>query len=426
MKLLFSILFLINALFIYGSNEEAVKINFSKNQNPINYGIDTVKNKSNIDNYLLAVNSVNQGKDLEALEILKKISNDQRNVAIDSLKLDILFRNGMFLQAEPLIDSLIISDSLNFDLVRKKILINESNANYYNAINILEKKVETDSTNLFYLTHLGDNYKKIRNNYLSIYYYYRAYRLNSQNYYIAKKLARNYLITQPIKALDVCNNMLKNDSLNIPFLKLKAISLNRIGKRSEALNNFRQAFNLGDSSLFVLKKIGILNCKLNYFYEAEPFLKMALQHDSTDAELYFFYGCVLENSRNRILAVDTLQKALELLKPDKMVVSIIYEHIAFLYRDNKNYNESLKYYQLALENNPKKIEYNYFIASLYKNNLKNNKLALNKYNLFIQQVEDVQNSNVVQRKSNIKASYLEAAKASLEELKEEMFFKGEL
>lgn len=129
------------------------------------------------------------GKETDAINVLKNsVDKFPENKNLNLLYLDILFDNNMFSDAEPLIDTMLLTDSLNFNLLQKKIIINEFNLENENAINLLDKAIQYDSLNIFYLSHLGDNYKKINNLVLSNFYYEKAYQQNTKNQNVAKKL----------------------------------------------------------------------------------------------------------------------------------------------------------------------------------------------------------------------------------------------
>jgi tetratricopeptide (TPR) repeat protein len=333
----------------------------------------------------------------------------------------------MFSDAEPLIDNMLLIDSLDFNLLKKKILINEFNLKNETAINQLKKAIQYDSLNVFYLSHLGDNYKIIDNIPLSTFYYEKAYQQNTKNQNIAKKLISNYLKTTPEKAIDICDTILKMDSLNFPFLRYKAFAYYKTNKVTESLKEYEKIYALGDSSVVILKRIGILKYKNNNFHDARPYLKKAIKLDSTDAEINFFYGCALANSPKKEEALKYLLKSIKLLEPEKDIVSAIYEHIAFTYRELKAYDQCLNYYLQAYELDPEKKKYLFFIASLYEHNLNEKMKAKEYYEMFLNEVaESDEKTNLNPQDNKYTSTYTNAAKISIERINEELFFEGNL
>jgi len=368
------------------------------------------------------------GKEMEALNVLKmSVDIFPENKNLKLLYLDILFDNNMFLDAEPLIDNMLLIDSLDFNLLKKKILINEFNLKNETAINQLNKAIQYDSLNVFYLSHLGDNYKIIDNIPLSTFYYEKAYQQNTKNQNIAKKLISNYLKTTPEKAIDICDTILKMDSLNIPFLRYKAFAYFKTNKVIESLKEYEKIYMSGDSSVIILKRIGILKYKLNDFHSARPYLKRALKLDSTDTEINFFYGCALANSPKKEEALKYLLKSIKLLEPEKDIVSAIYEHIAFTYRELKAYDQCLNYYLQAYELDPEKKKYLFFIASLYEHNLNEKMKAKEYYEMFLDEVDESdEKPNLNPQDNKYTSTYTNAAKISIERINEELFFEGNL
>lgn len=364
------------------------------------------------------------GNEMEAINVLRySIDKFTENKNLKLLYLDILFDNNMFFDAVPLIDTMLLTDSLNFNLLQKKILINEFNLDNKNAINLLEKAIQFDSLNVFYLSHLGDNYKRIDNILLSSFYYEKAYQQNTKNLNIAKKLISNYLELNPPKAINICDTILKVDSLNIPFLRYKAFAYYKTNKIIKSLKEYEKLYSLGDSSILVLKRIGILKYKNNDFHEARPYLNKALKLDSTDTEINFYYGCALANSPEKKEALKYLLKSVKLLEPEKDVVSAIYEQIAFTYREIQEYNKSLNFYLQAYELNPEKKKYLFVVASLYENNLSNKIKAKEYYELFLHEIGESEETNLKKQDNKYTSTYINAAKLSIERINEELFFE---
>ncbi|MCG8412486.1 MAG: hypothetical protein MI739_14505 [Bacteroidales bacterium] len=365
------------------------------------------------------------GKDSRALVLLKE--STQRFVQQEKLNLlyiDILFDNSMYTKAEPLIDKVLLSDSTNFDLLQKKILISEFNLKYNKAIDILNKAIEHDSLNIFYLSHLGDNYKRIDNTILSGYYYKKAYKQNKYNLNIAKKLIGYYLKKNPAKAVNICDTILNTDSLNIAFLRYKAFAFFKMKKFKEALNGYQKIYSLGDSSVSVLKKIGISRYKIDDFDGSQLYLEQALKKDTTDSEITFYYGCSYAYSPYKYRALRYFFKTIELLEPNKQVLVAIYDQIAFTYRNIHEYDKSLDYYQKIYKLDPSKSKCLFSIASIYDNNLKQKVKAKEYYELFLARVGASLLADTTAKPG--KVTYVNSAIHSIKEINEELFFEGKL
>ena len=353
---------------------------------------------------------------------------------------NLYFDNGMYFKANPIINELLLKDSTNFNLISKKILIYEFNNKYNDALSLLKKQILKDTTNTFLMLHLADNYYKTHSIDTALFYYDKVYKQNPNNIKTAYKIAKIYLKVDTKKALPVCDSIIKLDSLNTPFIKIKAYALKKLDRNKGALKLFENLISLGDSSFSTLKNIGILSYKTNDFHYAKTIMGKAMKIDSSDVNLTYFYGCVLASDTIRFkfkkgetltllictLSADSIyknkkeacyyiNKSIGLLSPP-VTLSIMYSKLAAINKDLKQFKKAINYYQIAYKNNPENLDQLFFIASIYEINLNDKKTALKKYQQFVTKVND----------ANSKSYYFDLANNRIKHLKEDLFFTGEL
>ncbi len=368
---------------------------------------------------------------------LKLFPNDS---IIKEFLVNLYFDNGMYIKAKPLINRLLCNDSANFNLISKKIIIFEFNNKYNDAISLLEKQILRDTTNTFLMLHLADNYYKIDSIDNALFYYEKVFKQNPNNIKIAYKIAKIYLKVDTKMALPVCDSIIKKDSLNLAFIKIKAYALKKLDRNKKALKLFENLNSLGDSSFSTLKYIGILRYKTNDFHNAKTIMQSALAIDSSDVDLTYFYGCTLASDtsyyklvkgktlkvikcalaadsiyKNRQEACYYIKKSIDLLAPPS-TLSIIYAQLGGVYKELKQYKNAINYYKLAYKNNPKSLNLLFFIASIYEINLYDKKTALKKYQQFVSKANDIR----------FQSYYFDLANHRIKHLKEDLFFTGDL
>ncbi|RLD63709.1 MAG: hypothetical protein DRJ01_03055 [Bacteroidetes bacterium] len=392
--------------------------------------------------YFWKANALNNiGKYSQAISNLETaVELSPTDIVLKEFLVNLYFDNGMYFNAMPIIDTLLLKDSTNFNLLSKKILLCEFNNKYNKSITILKKHILRDTTNAFFLLHLADNYYKINNIDSAIFYYDKVYKQNPNNIKTAYKIAKIYLKVNTKKALPICDSILKKDNSNIPFIKIKAYSLKKLGKNREALNFFNSLASLGDSSFSTIKYIGILRYKTDDFHFAKTTMEKAMKIDNSDVDLNYFYGCALAldtvhykmintDSTNSVIryklssdsiykvkqeACNYIHKSIDLLSPTK-TLSIMYSKLGEINRELKKYKKALYYHKLAYKNNPENLDQIFFIACVYEI-INDKKTALKKYQEFATKVNDNQYNSYYIELANIKIKYL----------KEDLFFSGDL
>ncbi|MBE9467288.1 MAG: tetratricopeptide repeat protein [Bacteroidetes bacterium] len=403
----------------------------------------TYKNKLSQDYFWKANALKNIGKNSQAISNLETaIKLFPTDIVLQEFLVNMYFEKGMYFYAKPIIDTLLLNDSTNFNLLSKKILLCEFNHKYNDAISIIKKQSLRDTTNEFFMLHLADNYYKINNIDSAIFYYNKAYKHNPNNIKTAYKIAKIYLKIDTKKALPICDSILKKDNLNIPFIKIKAYALKKLDRNKKALKSFENLTSLGDSSFSTLKHIGILRYKTRDSHNAKIIMEKALAIDSSDVDLTYFYGCALASdtiqyklvngegetltvmicklsldtiNKNKEEACFYIKKSIDLLAPP-ITLSIIYDQLAGIYRDLKQYKKAINYYQLTYKNNPKKLNLLFYIANIYEVNLNDKKTALKKYQQFLNKIDKQESISV----------YKEITINRIRQLKENLFFAGEL
>ena len=258
---------------------------------------------------------------------------------------------------------------------------------YTKAIEALNQVLATDSLNLESLMLMGEILNQ-HNDSIALVYYEKACRLYPDNQKAAYVLGNLYIQAQKAnEAIPVCEHMLQIDSTNIRFRKLMGYAYYKMGEPGLAIPQFEHAVVFGDSTTFTFKFMGISQYLAIQFPDAIESLKTAIKKDSMDAEVHFFLGASLANTREKTEALNHLEKSLDLMQPDPSVLSRIYSEQGNIKRLEEEYEQAYILYNKAWEadtTNPMAL---YYMASILDNSLHQSKEALVDYQRFIDQLD---------------------------------------
>lgn len=362
--------------------------------------------------------------DASVLPLLQKAAQlFPYDINIHRLLIDVLFDNGQYTDVLNLIKKGIVPEDA--DLVKKMIVIYEFYNNLNEAIMLLQKNLQHDSLNVYYRMHLADNYNKLGNDSAAISNYSLIYRQNHSNMVAIKRLCELNLKKNPDTVIYFCNEALQYDSLNAAFLRLKALAYIQKKTFIPALPLLKTLYSIGDSSLTVLKNLGTLLYYVTEYKEARDYMVKALKLDSLNPELNYIYGLCLVNTNQKRLGISYFFKAIALMIPNPVSLSVIYEQIALTYRELGDYSLSLTYYENAYSSNPDNKLILISIASIYEKNLKNKETAYEKYQMFLDELSKMKMPDDTYKAHELLYQKGEAEKA-LKRLKEELFFENKL
>ena len=209
---------------------------------------------------------------------------------------------------------------------------------YYNADefekakNVLASLYRSDTLNLYILKQLGHCYNELKMPDSAIVFYTKAIELNPSDAVITGKLINLYIKTKALRqGVDVSERYLALDSANTGILQLNGFCHYLLKDYPMAEQKFLKSTGIGDESRFTRKFLGLCYYKQDIYDKAEPFFRLALQMDTTDAEVCFYYGV----SAYRSMLIDTgliyLNKTLKLLMPTDQFLSSLYSELASAY-----------------------------------------------------------------------------------------------
>lgn len=294
---------------------------------------------------------------------------------------------GDYLHARENFQLLVGSDSSDLSSWLKLTEIATFRQQYGEAIVALEQVLTRDTLNLEGLMMMGDILNR-NNSQKAVVYFEKALKLYPDNQKAAFALGNLYIQTNRAdQALPVCEHMLHIDSTSIKFSKLMGYAQYKASNPFMAIPHFQHAVEMGDSTSFTYKFMGICQYLSISFPEAIESLRYASKKDTMDAEIFFFLGASLANTREKKEAMDMLNKSLKLMQPDPAVAARIYSEQGNIKRLEEAYEEAYKLYGRAWETDTTNTMALYFMASIQDNSLHHSKQALEDYQRFIDQLD---------------------------------------
>lgn len=363
-----------------------------------------------------------RGETLQAISILEDGISLYPDAEIEKLLSEFLFKTGQYTKAKPH----LIKYQAMPDIFLMMVKVLEFEGNYSEVVNILEERVKTDSTNLEYLSRLGDNYFEIEEIDAAIETFSRIVNINPNDQLIQIKLANLHLIKKDYrKSIAICDSLLKTDSTNSKAVRIRGLAAFRMSDFKSAASDFSKLLAFGDSSIVILKHLGISESKSYSFHDSRRHLSMAFQLDSMDHEICFFLARAYLNSTSPEKGLYYLNRADSLLKPNPEVLSSLALERVSIYSTLELYDEALYNYLLAYKYNPKP-EYLFYIGSLYQFRFDEKEKAIEYYTNFLKDLPPQDSSGTFSRKEQGTITLKKVASDNIEKLREELFFNGDL
>jgi len=309
------------------------------------------------------------------------------------------------------LDSLCINTRLQYANVLKK------EGDYAKAFFNYCWLTNFDSTNFYFWDQRADCAAQI-NNYLdAINSYSIAIELNRQNLDIVVKYVK-LLVQLQVPTEDIlaeADSALKVDSLYVPLLKLKGKLFADQKKYKKSLEIFTKVYELGDSSFFTSKYLGINKYSTGLYYQSIPDFERAFLRDSSDSFLNFVYSSALFQIGDRKVAMKVLDYTERMLMPDSSLIAVIYDLKGDIFNDNRDYKSAIESYGKAQVYSKGKEDFLFKIGKTYYH-AKDFTMALNYLQDYVTKIKGGD------KDANSRSFYWRA-KHYIDVIKEENFFR---
>ena len=347
---------------------------------------------------------------------LKVYENDK---ALQSILIECLYTGGMYKRVMPMLEQRL-DDPVCFI---RYIKILEFKMEYKQAIHLLVSRLNSDPKNNELLKHLGDSYAELDQTKSAIKVFEKLIQANPNNQVVSYKLAHLYMKRKDYSsAFNVCNQVLKNDSLNAKFIKLKGAASFNMEEFWTSFVCYDYLYNKGDSSQFILKHLGISELHNKAYENSIMHLETAYKLDTADFEVCFALAMAHLKETQEQQSLKYFKKVELLLQPNPLLMAALYDKMISVYGMMAKTDKEIESYQMSYNYVPKP-EYLYRIGSLYHYQLKKPKMALRYYEKFLNEVAKVEVDESV-TKEGVNVSLEEVAKRSVVRLKEQIFMEA--
>lgn len=289
-----------------------------------------------------------------------------------------------------------------------------SEEDYQPAAAVLRQLYTADSSSYFVARQMGNCYNELKLADSARRFYRRALRITPFDPYVTGKLV-NLLIREDDLAMALywAQLYLSHDSTYIPILKQSGYCYYLLIDFKSSAMQLRKCAELGDSSKFTMKYLGLSYYKQEKYDTAAPFFRRAFTADTTDAEVCFYLGV----SEYRSLAVDTglvyLTRTLKLLMPPGKFLSTLYMELADVNTSTGRSDTAIVFLLKALEANPENNTIRFKIAYQYDFHLRRPYDGLPYYREFLK--NDVPGNSTAEKLPQ-QVSYSDYAKNRIREI----------
>jgi tetratricopeptide (TPR) repeat protein len=315
------------------------------------------------------------------------------------------------------VDSLDRSSRLSYARLLKR------ESDYSNAINQFQCLIQADSCNFSHWEQIGDCAVGLGKADVAYEAYDNAFNCNPANAPLAAKYLQ-FIIkagAPPWIVLPVAEKVIQADSTYVPLMRMKGYVFYFYFKDYPSAQKwFEKAYEMGDTSKFTTKHLGISLYNNGYFTKASEIMAQAFASDSTDRMLNYVLAKAYIDIGERFKALELLNLNEFLILPDTLELSVIYATRGELHSRALEYQLAINNYEKAFELDPKSVSYLLRIGESYYG-LKQFKVALGYFEDFLAK------SEALSKKKSKEDKLAENARANfyIERIKKELFFLDE-
>jgi tetratricopeptide (TPR) repeat protein len=363
-------------------------------------------------------------------------SIDTVDITLDFLTSECLEQLGDIPGAVSILENRYYKDTLNIYSIRNLARLHIKTNRYLNAFPYCMVLVDSFPDNFIFRKNLAVCTYQL--GYLDIAFnnFRAAWNLNKRDLSIPVNLANCYIrMKEPQRAIDILKEGLTYDSININILKTAGYLYYLGEDYNNSVNCFSKAMAAGDSSEFVHKHLGISLFNLNRYEESIPELISFYHIDTLNSEATYYLGMAMVSWHLKDDGIGYLNRTIDLMTPDPVMIGSLWATIGQTRGDMNLNMESIEAYNIALGYDPDRPSYIYELARMhdvigkldksadyYKN-------ALSLFEKYIALEEPRVRRIMEERKldaDQIDAPGITYAKSRIKDIREELFFMGEI
>ena len=217
---------------------------------------------------------------------------------------------------------------------------------------------------------VGDSFNQMEQYDSALVYYGISLQKKPYNESVVSKVAKIYLGRKDYdNVISLADEFLELEPDNFTIAPIKGLALYCKGNFDSAIEVLEKQNRLGNDNYGVHYYLGQSYAQTKVMYRASEELKKAWQIDSSDVNLAVSIASV-ESDSFKPFATDVkpwLDKALEMLQPDKGALARVHQQYGYgYYMAQNNWDAAIMHYKEAYSNNPKLISALSTVAYCYE------------------------------------------------------------
>ncbi len=261
-------------------------------------------------------------------------------VELTYLKAEYFYKYGRSNESVNLLKNLLKTDKSNSKYMLLLEQIYKSKKNYFEALKLVHIMYMEDSLNIFLNYKMAYYNTKLKQYDTAIFFLNNTLELDST--YVDAWRWKGKIYSAYMKhdsALFFINKALGYEPRNLKIIEERANINYRKGHYFRAQNDYQQLVDAKQSDLNIRYKIGVCYFQMRQPQKALDVLSELYQIDSTNYLYAEYLGATFQKLGDSKKASYYLNKSIELLQPDHLVLASIYRQLANLYFETGEKNK---------------------------------------------------------------------------------------
>ncbi len=287
------------------------------------------------------------GKHLEAIELLKNIEPKAEKIHLKLAK---------YQQAKGLDESALENYKKVLEMNPGRILtavdygeLLIENRNLKKADSLFGSLIDKYPENANFQYRMGLIREK-QNDKMSEHFYYRAISLDSTHQAAIYKVAKTLMKRKKFSnAIELSQIGLQANPRNVSLLSILAQAYSVSSQYEKAIPIYEKLISLGEASEFIYDKLGFAYYRDNNLQKAIENFKKSLELEDRNSGTHYNLGKIY-NQLGKVKEAE--QHLLMSILIKKQPVDAEFLSLGLTYKKMKDYKKALKYFEMALEENP--------------------------------------------------------------------------
>jgi tetratricopeptide (TPR) repeat protein len=252
--------------------------------------------------------------------------------------------------AEILVRDLLKTDSSDLSVWIELAQVFQRGAKNDEAMSIYLRLWQADSTNIWYPRQIGQMLARSERYKEAVPFLKAVVDEDStdQNSYL--RLAQAFLYLKDTTGIPVLDKALRQDSMQPLLYRYRGGLYFGAGVFSRAFTDLAKALELGDTTAFTCRHLGISQFQLSKYADAVVTLNKSITLDSLDTEAWYYLGYSYKWTEDLPKGIECMERALKVAVPP--FVANIYSGLGLFHQLKNGYKASMTYYEKAAEFNP--------------------------------------------------------------------------